>query len=175
MTEIWANIPSYDDYQISNLGRVKSYKKGYPVILKGHIENTGYLSVSLNNKKYNIHRLVADVFIHKISGKNIVNHIDGNKLNNYVENLEWCTLEENIRHAYKTGLMDNAITKMKKRKIRAKLVGQFEKEKLLKIFLGSKEAEIYCKKNGIKVNSRNIRQVCEGNRKHAGGYEWKYL
>lgn len=175
LTEIWANIPLYNDYQVSNLGRIKSYKNGNEVILKGYVANNGYLTVSLNNKKYSVHRLVADVFIHKIPEKNVVNHIDGNKLNNSVENLEWCTTGDNIRHAYKIGLMDNAIKKMKKKKIRAKLVGQFEKEKLLKVFLGSNEAELYCKEKGIKVNSRNIRQVCEGNRKRAGGYVWKYL
>ena len=116
MNEIWANIKDYDDYQVSNLGRICSYKNNDRKIIKGWIQNTGYLTVNLDNKKYSVHRLVAETFIHKIKGKNVVNHIDGNKLNNNIENLEWCTTKENIQHAFKNGLMDNAIEKMKSKK-----------------------------------------------------------
>lgn len=176
MIEIWANIPNNEDYQVSNLGKVCSYKNGKRKILKGWIQNTGYLTVSLNNKKVSVHRLVAETFIHKPRGKNIVNHIDGNKLNNNFCNLEWCTTQENINHAFKSGLMDNAINQMKLKKIRAKKIGQFNEQwTLLKEYKGSVEAEVYLKSNGISVSARNIRQVCEGKRQHAGGYRWKYL
>lgn len=176
MTEIWANIPNYEDYQISNLGNVCSYKNGKRKLLKGLIQNTGYLTVSLNNKKISVHRLVAITFIHKPKGKNVVNHIDGNKLNNNIYNLEWCTTQENISHAFKNGLMDNAISQMKVKKIRAKRIGQFNEQwVLLKEHRGSVEAENHLKNNGISVSSTNIRQVCVGKRQHAGGYRWKYL
>ena len=105
MNEIWANIKDYEDYQVSNLGRIRSYKNNKVIILKGWIQNTGYLTITLNNKKYSVHRLVAETFIHKEKGKDYVNHIDGNKLNNCVDNLEWCTCKENIQHAYKIGLI----------------------------------------------------------------------
>ena len=176
MNEIWANIKNHDDYQVSNLGRICSYKNNKKEIINGYIQNTGYLTVSLENKKYSVHRLVAETFIHKIKGKNIVNHIDGNKLNNKVENLEWCTSKENIQHAFKTGLMDNAIKRMKIKKIRAKKIKQYDLEgNYINTYLGSVEAQNELNKQGIKVNARNIRSVCEGKRNKAGGYKWQYI
>lgn len=175
MSEVWANIPNNDDYQISNLGRVCSYKKNERKILKGWIQNTGYLTVSLGKKKYSVHRLVAEVFIHHKTGRTIVNHKDGNKLNNNVNNLEWCTTKENNRHAFKTGLMNNAIQLMKKRKIRAKRINQYDLDgNFIKSYLGSIEAETNLKKQGIAVNGRNIRNVCQGKRNTAGGFVWRY-
>lgn len=175
LNEIWANIHNYEDYQISNLGRVRSYKNGKEKLIKGWIQNTGYLTVSLNNKKYSVHRLVAETFIHKLKGKNYVNHIDGNKLNNNVNNLEWCTLQENIQHAFATGLMNNSIEKMKQKKIRAKIIHQYDLEgNYIKSFLGSIEAQDELRNQGIKINARNIRSVCTGERNKAGGYIWRY-
>ena len=175
MSEIWANIKNYDDYQVSNLGRVCSYKNNKKEMLNGYVQNTGYLTVSLENKKYSVHRLVAETFIHKVKGKNVVNHIDGNKLNNKIENLEWCTCKENIQHAFKTGLMDNAIKQMKIKKIRAKKINQYDLDgNYINTYLGSVEAQNKLNKQGIKVNARNIRSVCEGKRNKAGGYIWKY-
>ena len=175
LIEIWANIPQTFDYQVSNIGRVCSYKNGKRKIINGWVQNTGYLTVDIDGKKYSVHRLVAEVFIHKYKGKNFVNHKDGNKLNNVVENLEWCTCKENIQHAYKTGLMNNAIEKMKSKKIRAKKINQYTiNGEYIKSFLGSVEAEKHLRKQGITVNARNIRSVCKGDRKTAGGYVWKY-
>ena len=176
LTEIWANVPNFNDYQVSNFGRVRSYKNNELRIIKGWIQNTGYLTVALNNKKYSVHRLVAEVFVHKPNGKNVVNHIDGNKLNNNVENLEWCTLTENIQHAYKIGLMDDAIKNMTLRKIRAKKIGKFDLNgNFICEYKSSIEAESDLKSKGIKVNARNIRTVCQGKRNKAGGYKWRYL
>ena len=175
MNEVWANIKDYDDYQVSNQGRVCSYKNNKRKILKGWIQNTGYLTICLNNKKHSVHRLVAETFIHKIEGKNYVNHIDGNKTNNSVSNLEWCTNVENIQHAFKTGLMDNAINQMKNRKIRAKKINQYDlKGNYIKSYLGSVEAQNELRKLGIKINARNIRNVCQGKRNKAGGFVWRY-
>lgn len=103
MKEIWRNISGYENlYQISNLGRVKSIKRN-------KIRKTGmsgkYKSVILhkNNKPkaFTIHRLVAIAFIENPENKEQVNHIDENKLNNNVDNLEWCTRSENALHTYK--------------------------------------------------------------------------
>lgn len=175
LIEVWANIPNYDDYQVSNLGRICSYKNNDRKIIKGWIQNTGYLTVCLDAKKYSVHRLVAEVFVHKIKGKEVVNHKDGNKLNNKVENLEWCTTVENIKHAYSIGLMNNAIEKLKNNKIRAKKIYMYTLEgEYIDSFIGSIEAQEELNKRGIKVNARNIRSVCEGKRKKAGGYIWKY-
>jgi hypothetical protein len=119
MEEIWKEIKGYEGlYQVSNLGRVKSLSK-VKELYNGGLYNTkdkiltprisnGYISVSLH--KHNkgitklIHRLVAEAFIPNPEGKPQVNHIDGNKTNNILSNLEWNTRSENIQHAFNTSL-----------------------------------------------------------------------
>ena len=112
--ELWKNIEGYEGkYQISNKGNVKSLfdNKGNEreLIRKARIGNTGYYYVNLwlgcKSKSKKIHRLVAEHFIDNPDNKPCVNHKDGNKLNNTVENLEWCTLSENSKHAVEHGLM----------------------------------------------------------------------
>ena len=73
------------------------------------VNNRGYLSVVVRRKTHMLHRLVAQAFIPNPDNKPFVNHIDGNKLNNRVENLEWCTTAENNRHARETGLHHQAV------------------------------------------------------------------
>lgn len=115
MEEVWKDIVEYEGlYQISNLGNVKSQhsnrlrgqKPGQ--ILKVHLINTGYLSLELRmgdtNKRHMIHRLIAEAFIPNPDNKPVINHINGIKTDNRVENLEWCTQSENVRHAISTGL-----------------------------------------------------------------------
>lgn len=104
--EIWKEfIP---DYEVSTLGRVRSFKSKEPRILKPQAERNGYLRVTIRingkDKMFSIHRLVARTFIPKPEGKRIVNHINGIKTDNRVENLEWVTYSENLLHAYHTGL-----------------------------------------------------------------------
>lgn len=118
MLEIWKNIEGYEGcYQVSNLGRVKSLgRKRRATTRRGHefyidtperiltnIEVRGYERVTLckkgKNKYHKIHRLVIGAFTPNIDGKSYVNHIDENKLNNNVTNLEWVTSSEN-RIAY---------------------------------------------------------------------------
>lgn len=72
------------------------------------LNNRGYLSVVVRRKTHMLHRLVAQAFIPNPGGKPFVNHIDGNKLNNHVDNLEWCTIAENNQHARRTGLHKQA-------------------------------------------------------------------
>lgn len=105
MEEIWKDIKGYEgDYQISNLGRVKSRKEQFgnvpkEIILKPVLTVWGYTRVGLRkNKKaknYFIHRLVAEAFVPNPYNKIYVNHIDSNKLNNAATNLEWVTAKEN--------------------------------------------------------------------------------
>lgn len=109
MTEEWKPIKDWEEYyEISNLGRVKNRKTNK--ILKGDINNYGYYRIRLEikgrRKRYFRHRLVAEHFIHNddIENKKFVNHIDGDKSNNTVDNLEWVTQSENEKHAFKTGL-----------------------------------------------------------------------
>lgn len=110
MKEIWKTILGYEDYEISNLGRVKSHKKwndkNKERILKPKIESSGYLRICLckNNKTkfFYIHRLVMISFVGKINLP--VNHKDGNKNNNKLKNLEFVTPSKNMKHAFKIGL-----------------------------------------------------------------------
>lgn len=106
MIEIWKPIKNYENYySISNLGNVKNNKTGK--ILCGDINNAGYRRITLYNpvrKRYFIHRLVAYHFCDGYSSELVVNHVDGNKLNNYYKNLEWVTRSENDLHAYRLRL-----------------------------------------------------------------------
>lgn len=90
-----------DGYLINKEGLIKSPKGK---ILKKSMSNSGYYFHNLNGKGRFLHRAICFAFVPLVEGKNIVNHKDGNKLNNSVDNLEWCTYSENNKHAFKTGL-----------------------------------------------------------------------
>ncbi len=107
--EEWRNVVGYEGlYQVSNLGRIKSLQRKKPRIVKPDIIHTGYLRVMLykdgKTKKHYTHVLVAKSFIPNPENKSDVNHINGIKTDNRVENLEWVTRSENIIHAFANGL-----------------------------------------------------------------------
>lgn len=113
MKEIWKDIAGFEGrYQVSNKGNVKSLRyRGHDIesLMKLSEHHTGYLIVQLGKKPAKIclvHQLVAKAFIPPVEGKKLVNHIDGDKHNNCVDNLEWTTYKENTAHAIKTGLRD---------------------------------------------------------------------
>jgi hypothetical protein len=103
--EFWKKIKEFKDYEISNQGSVKSLKFNKQKILTGRKTTKGYLKVLLlsEEKKFNffVHRLVAQEFLPNPNNLTQVNHIDGNKLNNSVENLEWCDGFHNMNHSFK--------------------------------------------------------------------------
>ena len=116
MVEVWKTIPGNREiYMISNAGNVKTadrigargrFIKGHK--LSTHKNSSGYNRVAMNLdgklKEYFTHRIVAQLFVDNPNNKPCVNHIDGNKLNNRSDNLEWCTRSENENHAWKNGL-----------------------------------------------------------------------
>jgi hypothetical protein len=155
---MWKTI--YERYEVSESGVVRNKENGKQ--LKTFVNDTGYKIVSLwiNNKdkKFRVHRLVAEAFIPNLENKPQINHIDGNKLNNYVGNLEWATNSENIMHRYYNlglGTM---------RKVRCVETGV--------VYQSQKEAE---RKTGI--NGANISSCCRHRPRYftAGGYHWEYI
>ena len=118
--EIWKDIPGYDGwYQVSNHGRVRSWRKygncnkktKHPKIMNGSVNNKGYVMIHLrigdNSEYISTHRLVGKLFIPNQENKPQINHIDGDKLNNNINNLEWVTAKENTAHAFEAKLREN--------------------------------------------------------------------
>ena len=132
MKEIWKDIIGYEKlYQVSNLGNVRRYVakiKGYK-IKKTFVHSSGYITTILYKggigKCYRVHIIVADTFLHKENGNYVVNHIDCDKTNNKVSNLEWCSQKENIRHA----IINNRFSKSKKKcakTLNGKIISQYD-------------------------------------------------
>lgn len=187
MEEIWKDIDGYiGRYQISNLGRVKSilrFSKGIKVkILKYKIDKYGYLRVTLSKdnqqKIFFVHRLVAKAFIPNPENKPQVNHIDGNKQNNKVNNLEWVTNQENVIHAHITGLIqaDKIVKNLHQYSAtgsenpKSKAVDQFSLDgKFIKRWDSINQIE-----RELGYFTQNICCCCQGKYKTAFKYIWKY-
>lgn len=105
--EQWKEIPNFDNYLVSNMGRV--WSKSRETVMKAYKQNSGYMGIKLISDKkvithFLIHRLVAIVWINNPDNKPFINHINGNKEDNTTSNLEWVTASENVLHARETGL-----------------------------------------------------------------------
>lgn len=110
--ELWKDVNGYEGlYQVSNQGRVKSIRSNK--IHKKRLTHDGYvkatLTVNYKSKDFRVHRLVAEHFIPNPESKETVNHIDGNKENNNMDNLEWATRSEQNLHSYKLGLKQRMV------------------------------------------------------------------
>lgn len=181
MQEVWKDVVGYEGlYKVSNLGNVLSIprqgthsKKEY--LLKKTKTKKGYLNVTLVKKcKYfrtGIHRLVAQAFISNPENKLQVNHIDGNKENNCINNLEWVTNEENMQHSWKIGLRSIKKTyKHGKNNILSVKVNQYSLN-------GDFIKTWYCVmdiERELGFDNRNICACCRHKRNMAYGYIWRY-
>lgn len=158
-SEQWRAVEGYPKYEVSNLGRVVSNRGELtPARLP-----KGYLVVNLSKngkwKHHYIHRLVATAFIPNPKNKPTVNHIDGDKNNNRVSNLEWATYLENNLHAIKNNLHKHYTRAVKQYDLQGNLVA---------IYHSIVEAN-----KATGVNKSNIGGACRGIYKTAGGYVWK--
>lgn len=174
--EMWKDVVGFEEYyQVSNYGRVRckeqliKYPDGHvqikrPRIMMGNMRN-GYhhIDFKIGDDRYffGIHRLVAKAFIPNPENKKEVNHINGDKLDNLLENLEWVTRSENQIHAVETGLK------------KTKTVGQYDFEgNLIKIHKNVNQAAIEIGKPNMGTN---IRKAAQGKRLHACNYKWKFI
>lgn len=194
MNEIWKDIKDYENiYQVSNLGqvkRLKSFRKngasGYyqpEKILKQTDRGNGYLCVHLSKngkgKIFSTHVLVATAFLEKDDTKNQVNHKNGDRKNNTVDNLEWCTAQENIVHSVKVlkRYIDKSGLKLGSPAcIKKNLNITNGKE----IFNTYEEIIKFVRKNpkykdvSVKTIVNGVRGCCTGKYKTSLGYSWRF-
>lgn len=179
MQEIWKDIPDYEGlYQASNLGRIKSLNRidncnrlRKSKILKFTKINNGYLQVQLSkNGKTQVllvHRLIALTFLDNSNEFKIVNHINGIKTDNRVENLEWCTQSHNINESYRLGLQ---IRQYGKDNYHSKNINQYDLQgNFIKTWDSFMDIE-----RELNFNHSNLQKVCCGKYKFAYGYIWRY-
>lgn len=181
MEEIWKDIKGYEGlYQVSNLGNVMSLNWNHTNTSQPirPFRNRGYLRVTFRvngtSRKFLVHRLVADAFLPNEQGKETVNHIDGNKENNCISNLEWATRREQTAHAIKTGLRPYNIPCKRGKGAdspQSKPVAQFTKHgDLVKSWPCSFTAS-----NELGFDINCIRNCAAGYKKSYRGYIWKYI
>lgn len=179
MKEIWKDIPGYESlYQANNYGEIKSFPRKYsihkkPFIMKQRNNYKGYAVVTLckNGIQKNkiVHRLIAQTFIPNPNNLPQVNHKDGNKQNNNVNNLEWCDNSYNQLHANRMGLNKNRIKRV--REVCFKPVIQYDLDgNEIGRYSSLREAS---SKTGCNYKAMSLCAL--GKIKTSGGYKWKYV
>lgn len=175
LNEEFRDIVDYEGlYQVSNYGRVKSFMKWTKDnkkerILKQTPDSQKYLRCCLLNKPTLIHKIVANTFLNNNNNYPCINHIDGNKTNNKVENLEFCTYKHNINEAYRLGL-NPAKGKLGKLHHNYKLINQYDLDgNFIKQWYGFHEID-----RTLNFDYRNIHACCNKKQKTAYGFIWKY-
>ena len=170
--EFWKAIEGTKGFiEVSNKGRVRSWLRGYANILKTQPDKKGYhrirITIEREKMSYKVHREVAKAFLPNPNQLPQVNHKDGNKDNNAVENLEWVTNTENARHAMEHGLWDNvfeASRRSNEAKKRAVLAVRDSESIWFKSICEAQE----------HFDSRHICDVLKGKRQHVKGWSFKY-
>ena len=171
--EKWKPVAgTYGLLEVSSEGRVRSNMRDGR-ILKPSMDAKGYLRlhVTIKRKRYafKVHRMVAEAFIFNPDNKPQVNHIDGNKTNNAVSNLEWVTNKDNVRHAWKNGLCENvyrASLKENESRKRPVIATKIDDGSVME-FGSIADAE-------RSLGTRHITDVLKGKRKQAKGFTFAY-
>ena len=194
MKEIWKDIKGYEGiYQVSNKGNVRSLdrtvitKENKVRSLKGKLLKPatithGYLGVNLCNKSYRVHRLVAEAFIPNPNNLPIINHLDEDKTNNCVDNLQWCTSQENNTYGTRLQKASDSMKKKENHGLNEQIIEMIKNQnkKVLcvttnKVFDSIKEASEF-----YNVSRTGISGCCKGKFKYSGTLpdgtklEWKY-
>jgi len=172
----WKPIPGFEMYEISSAGQIKrtrysNNRKGHE--LKQARDKDGYMRCVLwkDGKGYarKVHRLLAIAFLGENTGD--VNHKNGIRDDNRIENVEWVSHLQNMRHSFRDlGRVGSLKGKTGKQHPRSIPVRQMKGDKIVSEYVSARDAH---KKTGI--NHANINECCRGNRKTAGGYKWEYV
>lgn len=177
MKEIWKDIAGYEGlYQVSNHGNIRSHKRMPNKLLKQSPTNCGYMKVELyknaKGKMHYVHRLVAQAFLPNPHNKSEINHIDGNKANNVLSNLEWASRSENQLHAINQGLREPS-----------PMTGRYgalnhnSKAVIQKDLNGNVIAawdSIASAAKAVKCSPSFISNCLQGRKKTAKGFKWEY-
>nr|WP_052492228.1 HNH endonuclease signature motif containing protein [Enterococcus gallinarum] len=171
--ELWRKVRDYENYEISTHGRVMNTCRNK--LLAPNKNTWGYLGVFLYKngveKRFQIHRLVAQAFLENPLEKNEVNHIDGDKTNNCITNLEWVTRSENMKHAHQNNLMDiSKAYKMSSKTQGIKLTVFDKKSGIKKTFKNGAEASKYFG-HSLSYFSKLITKQNGVNRRFIASYE----
>lgn len=182
--EIWKDVPGYAGiYQVSNLGRVKSLsrlvyrKNGQIAKIKGRILSHGtdrygyHIVVLCNGKKETktVHRIVAMAFIENAYNLPEIDHKDGNRGNNKVENLRWVTRKENANNPISKLRYSQTAKKIRNYEVLMRAVKQIRDGKVIAEYKSMREAE-----RQTKISHSSIKKVIVGKLKNAGGFQWEY-
>lgn len=162
--ECWVmpKLEILQDYLVNEYGDLVSFRKSEPHLMKKQLYKNGYqyypIQVGKKCKKIKVHRIVACTFLDKINGKDMVNHKDGDKTNNYFGNLEWCNNSENQIHAFRV--------------LKSRHAGK-PKKKVLCVETGEVFGSVSEAASRKGTFRSSIRKVIDGKQSIAGGYTWQ--
>lgn len=177
--EVWKSLDfmNYPEYEVSNMGRVKSLKRGKEKILHQEKNKNGYLRIQLcsNNKKnFSVHRLVASAFLENPENLSCVNHKNEIKTDNRVENLEWVSYKYNNNYGTRNERIsesnkDKPKSEEHKQNLQTPIIQLTINNKFIKEWFGATQAS-----QDLNLSQGNITACCRKKRNKCGGYKWVY-